>query len=68
MGGHLLLQLEKPWAQVCGACVPGSRRSIRCLHFFVPLNQALALRVSRPELVCWKHILASWRGAVMAQE
>ena len=38
-----------------------------CLSF-VPLNQTLAPRVSRPALVCWRHVPASWRGAVVAQE
>ena len=55
-------------AQVCGERTRGDRGSTRDLHFFVPLNQALAPRVSRPVLVCRRHIPASWRGAVVAQE
>lgn len=68
-GRHFPVQPKKPWVgslswgtQVCGECTSGSGRSPWCLHFFVPLNQALAPRVSRPVLVCCKHILASWWG------
>lgn len=74
-GGSFARQLVSPeregWdqrAQVCGGCTWGDRRNTGDLRFFVPLNQALAPRVSRPVLVCWKHIPASWRGAVVAQE
>lgn len=48
-------------AQVWGECM-------QCLRFFVSLNQSPAPRVSGPLLVCWKHMPASWRGAVVAQE